>query len=88
MRQLQAPDFVADLVSRNVQATGNFLRVCIQVAHLVAQQQRRERWIVINNNASFAVQYLAARSENGHAAHTVLLSSHQVFIALADLQAP
>ena len=88
MRQLQPPHLVANFFRSNMQAVADLLRVCVQVAHLVAQQQRGERWIIVNNDASFAVEYLAARRKNRHLADAVLLGTHRVFIGLADLQVP
>ena len=55
-----------------MQTLRNQIRISIQVAGRIAQQQRRKRWIVVDDDAPFAVQNLAAGRQNRHIADAVL----------------
>ena len=41
-RQLIAPNFVENVLNRKVKTIGDLLRIGVEIAHLVAQQQRGE----------------------------------------------
>src|SRR5208283_2885709 len=71
-----------------VQTLGNRVRVGIQIARGIAQQQGRKRRIVVDDDPPFAVQDLPARRKDRHVAHAVLLRQQRVFAALHHLQPP
>ena len=71
-----------------MQAVSDLLRICVDVAHLVAQQQRREGRIIIDNQLAVAVIDLAARSQDWHFLDAVLLRARNVLFTLAHLKSP
>ena len=75
-------------VAIQVQALRNQVRIRIEIARRIAQQQRGERRIVVDDDAPFAVQNLAAGRENRHIANAVLLRRGGVVAALHHLQLP
>ena len=78
----------AQFVRRNVQARCDLVGIGVEVAVLIAQQQHGERGIVVDDDAAFAVQNLAARREDGDLLDAVLFGQRGVVIAARDLQAP
>ena len=58
------------------------------VAAGVAQQQRGKRRIVVDDDAPFAVQDLAARRQDGNVADAVLFRELGIIIAAHHLQPP
>src|ERR1019366_5294933 len=78
----------AQLVRRDVKPSGDLVGVGLQIAVLIAQQQHRERRIVVNDDAALAVQDLAARSQDGHLFDAILFSQRAVITAARHLQAP
>src|ERR1019366_5296774 len=78
----------AQLVGWDVQPCGDLVGVGLQIAVLIAQQQHRERRIVVHDDAAFAVQDLAARREDGDLLDAILFSQRAVITAARHLQAP
>ncbi len=78
----------AQLVGRNVQPGRNLVGVGVEVAVLIAQQQHRERRIVVNDDAAFAVENLAARRQHRDLLDAVLFGQSGVVVAARHLQAP
>ena len=62
----------AQFVGRNVQSFGDLVGIDFEIAVLVAQQQHGERGVVVNDDAAFAVEQLAARREDGDLLDAVL----------------
>ncbi len=83
-----ALDAQPHFVGVQVQALGDQIRIGHKIARGIAQQQRRKRGVVIDNGAAFAIQNLAARRQNRHIAHPVLLCQQRVVAALHHLQQP
>ena len=54
-RKLIAADLFQHLFHRKMQTICDFLRIGIEVAHLVAQQQRGEGWIVVDDQLPIAI---------------------------------
>ena len=59
-------------VRRNVQPLGDLLGIHFEIAVLIAQQQHGERRVVVDDDAAFAVQQLAAGRQNGDLLDAVL----------------
>ncbi len=78
----------AQLVGGDVQPSGNLVGIGLEIAVLIAQQQHGERRIVVNDDAAFAVEDLAARRQNGDLLDAVLLGQRAVVIVARYLQAP
>src|ERR1700720_4177332 len=58
----------ADFLRIQVQALCNQVCISTEITRGIAQQQRRERWIVVDNDAPLAVENLAPGRENRHIA--------------------
>ncbi len=82
----ESPDARPYFLRGNVQPGGDLLDVRRIRLQLLAQEQHRERRIVVHDDAAFAVEYLAARRQDGHLADAVLLRQRLVLIAARDLQ--
>ena len=78
----------AQLIGRHVQPGSDLVGIGHQIAFLIAQQQNGKRWIVVDDDAAFAVKDLAARSEDRHLLDAVLLGQGVVVVVARDLQAP
>ena len=78
----------AQLIGRHVQPGGDLVGIGVQVAVLIAQQQHGERRIVVDDDAAFAVEDLAARRQDGDLLDAVLFGQRCVVIAARHLQAP
>ena len=69
----KVPDARPHFIGIEMQALRNQVRVRAQIARRIAQEQGRERGIVIDDDAPFAVQNFAARREDGNVADPILL---------------
>ena len=84
----EVADFVPDVGLLHVQALGNERGVGGHVAGGVAHHERGEGGVVIHDDAAFAVDDFAARSEDGHFAHAVVFGLRGVVVGLRNLEAP
>ena len=64
------------------------VRIADQVASRVTQQQRRERRVIVDDGAAFAVENLAARREHRNVANAILLGGRGVIATFHHLQLP
>src|SRR6266478_5254041 len=71
-----------------MQPLGDCFRVRIQISRGIAQQERGKRRVIIDNDPAFAIEDFAARRQNRHIAHPVLLRQLRILAALHDLQPP
>ena len=71
-----------------MQPLRNHLRVSVEVTGGIAQQQSGKRRVVVDDDASFAVQNLATRRENRHIADAVFFRRRRILTALHHLQPP
>src|SRR6266404_726609 len=71
-----------------MQPLGDCFRVRIQISRGIAQQQRRKRGVIIDDDPAFAIEDFAARRQNRHIANAVLLRQLRVLAALHHLQPP
>src|SRR5215831_13589536 len=71
-----------------MQAACDQLRVRGQVARRIAQQQRGERRIVVDDNPALPVENLPPRSQNRDIAYAVLFRERRIEVALHHLQPP
>src|SRR5258708_21318896 len=86
--KLVLADLVANLVGRNMESDGATGCVSVQVANLIAEQQRRERWVIVHHQSAFTIIDLPPRRKYGNAANAVLFGAHGVLIVVRDLQPP
>jgi hypothetical protein len=84
----EAPDALPHFLGIQMQPLRNGVRVRVQIARRIAQQERGKRRIVIDNDAAFAIQDFAPRRQNRHIANAVLLRQQCVLIAVHHLQPP
>ena len=84
----EAPHPVLNLFHGHVQSGGDHRHVLVQIAGIVPQQQRRERWVVIHQQPAFAVINLAARRQDRHRTNAVVFCLGIVFFAAGNLQLP
>ena len=63
-------------------------RSACEILDLLAQQEAGDRGIVVDDDAAFAVEDLAARREHGNLADAVGLGQHAVVLGAEDLQTP
>ncbi len=78
----------AQLVEIEIKAARNHGQIGIDVVVLLAHQEAGNRRIVVDDQAVFAVEELAARRQHGHLANAVLLREHAEVGSAQHLQAP
>jgi hypothetical protein len=79
---------LAHFIGIQVQAARDQVRVGIQVAALITQQQRGKGRVVVDDNSTFPVQQLASGRENRDIANSVLFGEAGVHVTVHDLQPP
>ncbi len=67
----EAANAGAHFVGIEMQALRDEIGIGGQIARRIAQQQRGERRIVIDDDAAFAIENLAAGREHGHVANAI-----------------
>ena len=67
----EAADGCIDLLDRNVQALRDQRNVRGDIFHLLAEEIAGDRRIVVDQQATFAVEEAASRGENRHLANPV-----------------
>src|SRR5581483_1394605 len=71
-----------------MQPVGDHVHIGIQVAMLVAQQQHRERRVVIDDDPAFAIEDFPARRQDRYLLDPVLFGKIGVMLVAGDLEPP
>ena len=82
------PQGRAQLIQVKIQAAGDEGKIGVDVAILFADQEAGDRRIIVDHEAVFAVEELAARGQNRHFANAILLGQDLEILGAKHLQPP
>ena len=77
-----------NIVQSQAQTIGNLGKQAFHLLRVIAEQQDAKRRVIINDDASIAVQHGTARSDDGNGPNSVTLSKLRIAIGIDDLQFP